>query len=254
MTLLELLIATSIMAIMAGVLGALAHSVQMQSQHSASHGEAVQHARVVLDRMQRVMNEAIANEQFPGIFVIPTTVGADMYPDMVAVWRPTGTPVDGNGLPRWNELVLYCPSTQNPAILLELTCPSDSRTVPSTSNLSSWRAELTSQLQSNASVKTELTSLLRTAKPGTANALRGVVRFDLFKRPSDSEWADYKANRLNWADLSWVQGIYGTRTGLRQVRCAIELQLRPGLDSDDPTGQQTLTFFGSAAVYHELRK
>src|SRR5690606_340897 len=98
LTLLELLIASSIMAIMAGVLGGLALSVQMQSEHSQGHGEAVQHARVVLDRMQRIMNSARANDQFPGFLVVADTVSGHKLPDTVVVWNGSIAAADPKGL------------------------------------------------------------------------------------------------------------------------------------------------------------
>jgi hypothetical protein len=102
--------------------------------------------------------------------------------------------------------------------------------------------------------------LLRTGVIGTSNSgspiERGAIRFDLRQRPSDAQWQDYKNGSLAWDEIDWVQGIYGTKTGLRQVWCRIELQLDAGsaAEIDDETSQSAITFFGSAAIYHELRK
>ncbi len=259
LTLLELLIASSIMAIMAGVLGALALSVQMQSEHSQGHGEAVQHARVVIDRLQRLMNEATANEQFPGFYIQSEKVGPYWYPDTIVIWHPETVALDPQGLPRWNEVIIICPDDESPNVLLEITDPTNTATVPATSNASAWSSALSSIRQSNAVERVELTPLLRTASTtlGAANTNeRAAVRFDLRLRPDDAEWADYKAGNRSWNNLPWVQGIRGTKAGLRQSWCRIELQMVPGVDSpaDDPSGQKALTFFGSAAVYYELHQ
>src|SRR5690349_17194809 len=128
LTLIELLIATSIMAIMAGVLGGLALSVQMHSKHSQGHGEAVQHARVVLDRLQRTMNAATTSESFPGFFVVPISSAGYSLPENIVVWRPTGAVANPTGLPRWSEVVIYGPDPSAPNRLLEITTTSDTST------------------------------------------------------------------------------------------------------------------------------
>jgi hypothetical protein len=256
--LLELLIATSIMSIMAGVLGALALSVQMHSAHSQGHGEAVQHARVVLDRMQRTLTEAHASEQFPAFVAFADTVGTYKFPDVLVVWNPATTAASPAGLPRWSEVVVFCPDLDAPNTLLEIRAPSDTRAVPALSDTATWRAELLNLRQSNSVERVELTNLLRTASTGGDGPaqLRAALRFDVQKRPSDEDWADFRDGDLDWDELPWVQGIYGTRTGLRQIWCRIELQLTPGNSTSQLAANQqsVLTFFGTAAVYHELRK
>ncbi len=261
LTLLELLIASAIMAIMAGVLGALALSVQMQSEHSQGHGEAVQHARVVIDRLQRLLNEATANDQFPGYYVQTDVVGAHSFPETIAIWHPATTAANPSGLPRWNEIVVICPDRTSPNILVELTDPTNTNTVPAITDTSAWRTALLAMKQSNSVEKIELTPLLRVASVTsnlgqTSTQTRGAVRFNLRLRPDDAQWTAYKAGTLHWDELPWVQGIYGTKSGLRQSWCRIELQLVPGLDAsiEDPTGQNALTFFGSAAVYYEMHQ
>jgi type II secretory pathway pseudopilin PulG len=260
MTLLELLIATSIMAIMSAVLGSLALCVQMQSRFSQGQGEAVQHARVVLDRLQRHMQESNVSPQFPGFAVFADQVSGKKYPDTLVIWSPTTFALAPNGLPRWNELLIVCPDPKDPGTLVEIRDPTDTRVVPSLNNTATWRIELYSVKRSASVQKIELTPLLRTGVIGTSNSgspiERGAIRFDLRQRPSDAQWQDYKNGSLAWDEIDWVQGIYGTKTGLRQVWCRIELQLDAGsaAEIDDETSQSAITFFGSAAIYHELRK
>ena len=57
-----------------------------------------------------------------------------------------------------------------------------------------------------------------------------------------------------WGGLPWAQGIYGTQTGLRQVRVGIELQLLPPDPSTgvSPEEQPGVPFFGSAVLYYSL--
>jgi Tfp pilus assembly protein PilV len=256
LTLLELMIAMTIMTIMCGVLGSLAMTVQMQSQYSQSRGEAVQHARVALDRMQRTLTEATNSQSFPGFFAIYDSSGGYTLPDTIVVWKPTGTPANPTGLPRWSEVVVYGPDPDAPNRLLEVTNPSDTRTVPALTDMTSWRTEVAAFKRSSSATKTELTSLVRTANlsiAGTPN-VRAALRFDTRLRPDDTQWSEYKAGTRTWDNLDWVQSIYGTKTGLRQNWCCIELQLQPKseVDLDQYNAQSVLTFFGSAATYQKM--
>ena len=60
--------------------------------------------------------------------------------------------------------------------------------------------------------------------------MRGAARFETRLRPSDTDWANYKAGSVTWMNLPWVQGIYGSQAGLRQVWVRMELQFVPGVD------------------------
>jgi hypothetical protein len=95
-----------------------------------------------------------------------------------------------------------------------------------------------------------------------SGSARGAVRFEVAVTPSAEEWASYQSGALPWVDepgkqgLPWVQGIVGSRSGLRQVRLRTELQLMPGKTAvlEDPTGQQAIPFLGSAALYYEMAR
>ena len=56
--------------------------------------------------------------------------------------------------------------------------------------------------------------------------------------------------------MPWVQGVYGSQSGLRQAWLRFELQLMPSeISADrDSSGQQAIPFFGSAAVYYEMHR
>ena len=75
-----------------------------------------------------------------------------------------------------------------------------------------------------------LTELIRTGRVTDAAALpkwRGAIRFERRLRPSAAEWASCQAvltspeetkeeKETAWRSVPWVQGIYGSTTGLRQ--------------------------------------
>ncbi len=255
MTLLELLIALSIMVGIVGTLGVLAKGVEDAFEYVEGHGTATQHARVAMDRIARTVREATANDQFPGVLVVDTQVGAWRFPDTLAVWHPTGEPADPDGLPRYNELVIYCPDPSAPNRLVEITVADDARTV--SANASGWMANIESIKNSNAARIVKLTELVRTASVSNAAdaSQRAAIRFETRLRPSDTQWQDYENGDTDWEDLPWVQGIYGSQTGLRQVWLRTELQLIPGIDTAAAaSAQQTIPFFGSAALYYEMHK
>ncbi|MBW3598543.1 MAG: hypothetical protein KY475_14885 [Planctomycetes bacterium] len=250
MSLIEMLLASAVMAMIATAVGALAMAVNTGSQYSRGRGEAVQHARVALDRIQRACLAAHANETFPGFFTVPTLVDDDLFPDTLVVWR-SANPADPAGLPRYSELVIFAPDPANSNRLLEITAPGDQRTVPSPADLAAWRTEIAALISRDTTTKTQLTDLLRTAAAGDES--RGAVRFDVTLRPSDEELSDYRNGDIAWSDMPWAQSIHGGDVGLRQTWCRIELQLVTSQEAR-ADAETALTFFGSAAIYYGLTK
>jgi type II secretory pathway pseudopilin PulG len=259
MTLIELLMATAIMAIMAAALGTLAMTVQTSSRISQGDDTATQHARVTLERIQRTLHTATTSANFPGFAVIDEQVGPWRFPDTLVVWRPESTAANPSGLPLFRELVVFCPDPNQPSQLLEITAPNDNRPTPPLTDTAAWRNELTTLKTSNSARRIVLSSLLRAASAdgsGSSQSMRGAVRFTVAIRPAVQQYNDYQAGGLNWQDMAWVQDIYGSTSGVRQSWCSIELQLLPE-ESASSTGSSTdsaLPFFGSAALYYELVK
>jgi hypothetical protein len=72
-------------------------------------------------------------------------------------------------------------------------------------------------------------------------------------RPSETDWTQYLAGSKTWESLSFVQGIRGSVSGLRQSWCRFELQLCP-YGTDDHSRDLAIPFFGSGAVLYELHK
>lgn len=265
LTLLELLIATTMMLMLAGVLGGLAAAVQTSADYSQGHGDATQHARVALERITRNVTQATAAAEHPGFAVVFDQIGPWQYPDTLLVWRPAGAPANAAGPPLVRELVIYCPNPSNPEQLLEITAPTDSRSLPLDSRIqqSPWRQIVDDVKTSSASQRVVLTDLLRVASTAgkrssssQANTLRGAVRFEQELRPSAVQWSQYRAGTRTWENLSWPQGVYGSRTGLRHAWLRIELQLMPGAPAAgaDLEGHQAYPFFGSAAVNYEMNR
>jgi hypothetical protein len=257
MTFVELMLAMSVLALVVGTLAGLARTSQQEFEYSQGYGGATQHARVAIDRITRTIYGATANEQFPGCLVIAETVNGWRYPDTLVVWHPSGAAADPDGLPRYCELVIYCPQANNPGRLVEITAPADTRTVPAITDSASWQSQIAAIKSDAQSKVVQLSDLLRVCPISTATgaALRAAVRFETRLRPSQTDWDNYKADSVNWTDLPWVQGLYGWQRGMRQVWVRMELQLLPQAPNGTAgaANEVPVSFFGSASLYYQMR-
>lgn len=252
LTLAELLIAGTIMTMLAAGMGTLVMTVHSTNEFCRGQAVATQHGRVAIDRITRTVRTAQTSQQFPGCLVVSETVGTWEFPDTLVVWSPSGSAADPNGLPRVNELVIYTPDPVLPSRLIELRNPSNTATVPAASDDAGWATLVDNLKVSVASVKTELSDRLRIgAVSGGSGDSRGCVRFTTSLAPSAEWWAEYKAGTRAWNALDWPLDCYSTRTGMRRVVCQVELQIMPG-DSD--AGQSAVPFFGSTALTYELSR
>ncbi len=245
----------AIMVIVMGSLGAMVKAVNEGALYSENYGTATQHARVAMERIAASVRGATASDEFPGILAIAETADGNEFPDILVVWHPDGAPVDPDGLPRVNELRAYCPNPASPNELLEITFPSDTRTVPSPSDTAAWLAEAEIAKTSSSGVRTVLTDMLRAPQlGGKASPRRGAVRFVVRYRPSQQEMAAFEAGTTPWASLAWPQGIYSEQVGLRQAWLRMELQFVPGSTSVGiPAADDTaIAFLGSASLFFEV--
>ncbi|MHB1036970.1 MAG: prepilin-type N-terminal cleavage/methylation domain-containing protein [Pirellulales bacterium] len=253
LTLVELLIAVSILTLIAGVLGGLSRAVQMGFDYSQGHGMATQHARVTIERITRIVNEAVATEDYPGAWVVDEAINATSYPDALVVWRPANrVPANPAGPPRFSELVIFAPDPAAPSRLVEFTVPNDIAAVPPLSDTTAWRAAVDTIRHAGGATKTVLTDLVSaSAASGSTLAAPSGLRFESTLRPSAAEWAEYKLGTRTWKNLTWAQGVYGSKTGLRQAWVRLSLQLVPGTTVE---AGQVDPFFGSAALYYEMHR
>lgn len=261
LTLLEMLISISIVSIIALAMSGLAITVRQTTAYTQGYGTALQHGRVVLERIHSLVSGAYTTPNHPGVVVVFDPLGSYRFPDTLLVWRPAGTPANAAGPPLLGEVVIVCPDPADPSRLVEITAPGDTRPVPLDSaalNTTAWRNALAAVKTADTSRKTVLTNLLRTARTssGATGTVRGAVRFECELHPTAAEWASYQAGSLAWQNLSWPQGLYhaASRSGLRQVWVRSELQLLPDAlpGQQDASAQQVVPLFGSTAVYYTL--
>ena len=252
LTLLELMLASLVMVLFAAAISALAMAVQQNTQHNDGVGTVTQHARVSIQRIERAVSGATANEHFPGCIAFGDSINGSTTPDTLVVWRGDVPISDPDGRPLFSELVVYCPDLYQPNRLVEITAPSSRSTTPPISDASGWRIHLYALKVSNWANKTELTDQLHTVAVGYRGESRGMVRFDVTMRPTEKELTAYKSGSLAWEDIKWVQGMHGGQTGLRQTWCRSELQLT--IKNGEASADLEIPFVGSACKYFALER
>ncbi len=257
LTMVELLLAISLMSIVVTALATLASAVQVSSEFTEGLSDTCQHARVSMDRIQRTVAQAYATETNPGVAVVYWTSDSATFPDSLVVWSPNGNPQNADGPPLVSELVLFCPDLDDPSRLVEIHAPSDTREVELLSlNTPSGRAMLDAIKIAASSEVIELTPLLRVVgvrdAPSADGVSSGLVRFSMEMHPTEAEWENYLVGSTAWEDLPWAQGIYGPSSGMRQVALHYELQLLP--PKAPANAAWTVPYFGSAALMYELDK
>lgn len=256
-TLFEVLIAVTIMSYIALAMAYMGAAATQSTTYSQGRNTVQQHARVVFERIHRMVQEATMAPDYPGVAVLYDAIGTYRYPDTLIVWHPSGAPANPLGPPLVSECLFYCPDPSNPAQLVELTAPTNASTLtfdPATLNTTAWRATINAIKTASTSQKTLLTELMRTANPTGQSSVRGCVRFELTLNPSTSEIASYKGGSLSWTNIHWPMVMYSNSHGLRQVRLRTELQLtsNPGSGVVDNVGGNALPFFSSTARYQLL--
>ncbi len=259
-TLIELMISMAVTAILVGTLSVLASGVGEVSNFSSGQIDALQHGQVALDRIQTLINGAYATETYPGVVVVDETVGSYRYPDTLVVWSPTnGTPVNPNGPPLVNELVMICPHPTSAGQLCQIIAANDTRTVQlndASLNTTTGRSLISGIKTAQTSTKTVLTPLLRTAAASTSQT-RGAVRFECELHPTAAEISAMRAGTSTWSSLNWCQSIMSNTYGLRQVWVRSEVQLwsdAPNSAGIVSTTATPIPFLGSASLYYTLQQ
>lgn len=255
MTLAEMLVATAIMGMMAAALSTIALAVQMAHQYASEQGIMAQHARVIIERIQRSFNDATASESFPGAQVVVYYDATYPFPQAIAIWNPSGLAADPDGLPRVDELKFFAADPDSPNRLLEFQATGDSRTAP-TSNVG-WQILIDELLADENVEKVELTDLIAAPKLVAGSAVSySTLRFEMRVRPDAAEVADMRNGVKTWESLRWPQRSYGRTSGTRQSWVAFQFQVAPDAAAAQASAvhPEAAPFFGSAAIFYSLEK
>ncbi|HZZ73464.1 MAG TPA: hypothetical protein VFE24_14515 [Pirellulales bacterium] len=256
LTLIELLSALTIMTFIMGALAVLARGVQVAAKYSDGQGTAVQHGRVIIERITSKIRGAYANALFPGVAVVDTKIGSDDYPNTLVVWSPSGAAANLSGAPLLGELVIYAPNPSAPNEFWEVTDRGNT-TALNTFSASTIQTDISGLISKTTSKKTVLTDLMRAVTPtgvaNTSNSQQAAVRFLLTLTPSASQMKYYSNGTVTWANLPWPQDLYGASTGIRNVWVRMELQLNAGpLGGISGNAEDLLPCLGSATLNYAL--
>ena len=104
-TMVELLMAMTVMVIISGAVASLASAVYTNNDYSQGVAIATQHGRVTLERIGQTVRSATSSETFPGCAVVDLVSGCHITETLV-VWHPNGAPANAAGPPLANELVI----------------------------------------------------------------------------------------------------------------------------------------------------
>ncbi|HEX3997297.1 MAG TPA: hypothetical protein VHX65_01990 [Pirellulales bacterium] len=257
MTIVELLFALMIMAMIAVALQAMVSSVEFANDYSQGYGIATQHARAALDRIQTTVHQAYGKSIYPGVWVTQDTDGQWTYPNTLIVWQPNGTPANPSGPPLVQELVIFCPDPNAPNDLVQLTVPGNTTAVPTTNSasLTTLVNSLKTSSSANKVVLTNLLNVVSVADSGnSASTTRPAVWFIETLSPSATSWNSYLAGTTTWANLTWPQGICSAAEGRTQVWLRSEIQLMPGVawSGQNSASATPIPFLGSACFNYSL--
>jgi hypothetical protein len=256
LTVVELLFAVLIVAIVAVSLQAMIGSVQVANDYSQGYGTATQHARVAISRIEAAVHQAYGKSIYPGVWVTQDTDGQWTYPNTLIVWQPSGAPANPSGPPLVQELVIFCPDPSAPNDLIQLTVPGDTTVVPTTDS-----AALTTLINSLKTISTAnkvvLTNLLQVVSVSGASSgvtARPAVRFVVTLTPSAASWSSYLAGATAWGNLPWAQGMCSAAEGRREVWLRSEIQLAPGVvwSAENSAAATPVPFLGSACFSYSL--
>jgi prepilin-type N-terminal cleavage/methylation domain-containing protein len=256
LTIIELLFAVMIMAMVAAALQAMIGSVQLANDYSQGYGTATQHARVAISRIETAVHQAYGKSIYPGVWVTQDTDGQWTYPNTLVVWQPSGTPANAAGPPLVQELVIFCPDPNAPNDLVQLTVPRNTTTVPTT-NSASFTTLINSLKTSSTASKVVLTNLLQVAAVSSTvggAASRSGVRFVATLTPSAASWSSYLSGGTAWGNLPWAQGMCSAAEGRRMVWLRSEIQLVPGVEwtGENSAAATPVPFFGSACFSYPM--
>ncbi len=278
-TLVELMMAMTITAMLSVVLGGLVMAVQTAREHTEGLEEATVQAQVAIDRIKFMVSQT-------GVYQVsgqPTTLGmavvshkwfgVDLLPDVLVVWSggrnggmaaaagsaSTGVP---QRLPRIDELLIYTFDPQTPTHLVEIAFPGNSDDIDFRDPRFSTR--ILSLIASPTAEKTLLCDRIRQSDLpqsyryfaryyGATNYVN--IRFELSQTPDDSELQASSPGTPEWYGLGWAQGVVAGDLGMRQATLRMELQIRRDSRPASKTDSSgvSIPFLGSASYRYVYR-
>lgn len=284
LTLVELLISMAILSLMAVVLAGMSNAVHSAWSYTKGVEESDLQARAAIERIEYMVSQIgcykLAGQPTRlGLAVVNRPFGNEEVPDVLVLW--TGGRLGGMAaqgvqarLPTVGELVIYSWKDNAPHQLIEVAFPG--QTAGFDFGASDLRSQVATLLASASAESIPLCNRLRVCSPrstswaggastplgpggsfgpssapaasGSSSSSIGSARFTLTLTPSDTELATAAPQTTAWTKLSWPQGAYSSRSGMRQATLQIELQIEPDGIARASDSVIAIPFFGSASA------
>lgn len=250
LTLVELMVAASVMSLVAVTLGGLVHAVDTARSYISGMQLASSQGQFAIDRIKSAVQRAGTYQSESG----STVFGAGVIwnsdrPEILVVWTggreesrsDQGTSTDP---PPANEIVIYTPDPDAPHRLVEIAVPSATGTVDFADAGFETRIR---QIISNSEPDERVTicDRIRIAVDGTDTA--AALRFEAEQTPSDGDVATTAPQTSEWRNLNWYGGISSSTAGLRHFLLRIELQVLTDGTPGDPASKIAMPIFGAAS-------
>ena len=242
-TFVELTIAIMITSMVTVVIAGLVSAVHHAWDFSTNLEDTQVQASAALERISFAVGNARCyriggGNPIPGVAVVTHSWSILAMPDTLVVWnggrngfsagRLATVGQDGHfsSYPNRNELTIFAADPNNPGHLVEISFPSATGTIDFSA--STFGDDIRSLIQSNQAEFALLSDRVRATRmpvAGSNPSLLSNVRFEIESTPSQTQLGGVTPGSTAWRSLPWVQGMYGSDFGLRQVTGRTELQL-----------------------------
>lgn len=254
-TMLELLIAMTILSFSVAIFTGLTLATTTAWDHSSDLEETRRQAQSVLNRIKWMVPQAgtyrlAGQSTVVGLAVVSTSWAFYQAPATLVVW--SGGAAGGmhqqgelSRLPLASELVVYCPDTRNPAEFVEATFPGNTTSMDFRST--TFPTAIQALLASTSCQKVRLCDRLHgTAAQGMGSGAANIAnaRFEISLTPSETAIAGVTTASAAWNSLPWSQGLVGDDRGLRTANVRVELLLDP-----DPASVTASNGFSTAIPF-----
>jgi len=257
MTLVELMVAASVMSLVAVTLGGLVQAVETARTYVNGMQQASSQGQFSTDRITSAVQRAGIYRNGPSSTVVGTAVvWNDDRPEILVAWtggREQSLAAQGtlNRLPLANEIVIYTPDPDAPHRLVEIVIPSATGTVDFASPGFETRIR---QLIDDSTAEERVTICDRVRIWLSDNTPVTAVRFEMELTPDDGAVASTAPGSFAWRNLAWYGGISSSSAGLRHVLVRIELQVLTDGTPGDPASEIAMPVFGTASRRYFFEK
>lgn len=257
MTLIELMVAATVMSLVAVVMGGLVTAVDTARRHVDGLQTATSQGRLAIDRIRDAVGRAGVyrigtGATIPGVAVVQE---GDQSAILV-VWtggRESNFAEQGlfTRRPKASELVIYMPDTNAPEQLVEIVVNGNESEVDFGAAAAQFAMRIGGLINSVSAEKITLCDRLREVSDGAEPV--AAIRFAVEATPSTGEINTAVTDSSDWRALPWVSGASTRTSGLRQLLVRIEIQIATLRDAGE-TSSASLPLFGAAELRYQHYK